>query len=69
MVFVEISEDKFVNLDRVFSIETMKISNKYVCRFNVGEGLEETSKAFETESEVRRWLRETVLWDGLRVTG
>jgi hypothetical protein len=31
MVSVEISEDKFVNLDRVCSIETMKISNKYVC--------------------------------------
>jgi hypothetical protein len=60
-MFVEINEDKFVNLDRVFSIETMKISDKYVCKFHIGEGLEETSKAFETESEARRWLRETVL--------
>jgi hypothetical protein len=60
-MFVEINEDKFVNLDRVFSIETMKIHNKYVCKFYIGEGLEETSKAFETESEARKWLREIVL--------
>jgi hypothetical protein len=60
-MFIEIDENKFVNLDRVFSIFVIKAANHYVCRFNIEEGLEESSRTFETEAEARKWLLENAL--------
>jgi hypothetical protein len=59
-MFIEIDENKFVNLDCVFSILVIKTEKHYVCRFNIEEGLEETSRTFETEAEARKWLLENV---------
>jgi len=59
-MFIEIDENKFVNLDCVFSIKVIKTGKHYVCTFYIGEGLEETSRTFETEAEARKWLLENV---------
>ena len=67
-MFVEIDENKFVNLERVFAVWITKADNHYVCRFHIGEGLEETSRTFETQAEASKWLRENVLSEKLRIT-
>jgi hypothetical protein len=59
-MFIEIDENKFVNLDGVYSILVIKTEKYYVCRFNIEEGLEETSRTFETEAEARKWVLENV---------
>jgi hypothetical protein len=59
-MFIEIDENKFVNLDRVYSTLVIKPEKHYVCRFNIEEGLEETSRTFETEAEARNWLLENI---------
>jgi hypothetical protein len=53
-MFVEIDENKFVNLGRVFAVWISKTDNHYVCRFHIGEGLEETSRTFETQAEASK---------------
>jgi hypothetical protein len=68
-MFVEIDWNKFVNLDRVFAIRVIKTENHNVCRFYILEGLEETSRTFETEADARKWLREEVLFEKLLLSG
>lgn len=59
-MFIEIDKNKFVNLDRVFSILVIKTEKHYICRFNIEKGLEETSRTFGAEAEARKWLLENV---------